>query len=172
MRQAPEHHKSLSLDYRQRAEKAWRLGLLYAAALLIAHLLDIRPSSVDTFGLKIDIQDVRVLYGAIGCLVLFQFYSAFSDAAMGAFLFATHEQSGMLRSFVYRARRRTSPRRRKLQARIALNLYYLAIAPFAFSVVLVTMLGASVALYDVWQLGTILLAKGTVAQFFPWPGAI
>jgi len=59
---------ALGATYRVEARKALHRALAIGVVLVLAHLLDIRPSEFDGLGLKFKFQDPAILYGGIAML--------------------------------------------------------------------------------------------------------
>jgi hypothetical protein len=70
---AEDHVSALGFDHQKRSVAYANKTSLFAAILVVTHLLKIQPSELDAGGLKITIEDVSVVHGAIALVFLYHF---------------------------------------------------------------------------------------------------
>ena len=63
---------SVGAAHRTEAEKLGHRAIFFAAVSVLAHLLDIRPSEIESAGIKFALKDPVVIYGAIA--MVFGYY--------------------------------------------------------------------------------------------------
>lgn len=74
---------SIGGAYRSEASKSFSKALAFAAILIFVHLLDVKPSEINTFGLNISIPRPEILYGAIAMLYIYYLSRALEQSENG-----------------------------------------------------------------------------------------
>lgn len=74
---------SIGGAYRSEASKSFSKALAFAAILIFIHLLDVRPSEINTLGLNISIPRPEILYGAIAMLYVYYISRALEQSENG-----------------------------------------------------------------------------------------
>lgn len=65
---------AIGASYRSEADRAFSKALAFAVILILAHLLEIKPSEMDAFGLRVSFSEPVLLYGAIA--MVFGYYAS------------------------------------------------------------------------------------------------
>jgi hypothetical protein len=71
---------SIGATHRAEADKAKHRTFALAVVLVLAHLLDLRPSEAEALGLKITVNDPAIIYGALALLFGYQFSRLISES--------------------------------------------------------------------------------------------
>ena len=69
----------IGATHRAEADKAKHRTFAFAVVLVLAHLLDLRPSEAEALGLKVTVNDPAIIYGAIALLFGYQFSRLISE---------------------------------------------------------------------------------------------
>jgi hypothetical protein len=78
-----EDHTAVGAAYRVEAEKSKHRAIALAVVLVLAHLLDVRPSEIEGLGLKVTLRDPVVLYGFIAMVFGYYLSRFLSDNEKG-----------------------------------------------------------------------------------------
>lgn len=96
---------AIGVSYRSEADRAFSRALAFAVILIMAHLLEIKPSEMDAFGLKVSFTEPALLYGAIAMVFGYYASRAVQYSESGGSLLPVNVTPHRIRSNVRGARR-------------------------------------------------------------------
>jgi hypothetical protein len=167
---------ALGATYRTSAEKAKSKTLAFAVLLVLAHLLELRPSEISGAGLKFTITDPVVIYGGLALLFLYNFSRFISESQKGEYLLplspSRHKLRGSLRSmrsYVRSTRKRgrphPTPKDYKDLTRSNLRLSSVVLLPYRVAAVLFVMGALVLSISDLMDLGVLVWTKSPMVQY-------
>lgn len=171
---------SLGATYRAEAEKAKHRTFAFAVILVLAHLLDIKPSEVDGMGLKVSFKDPIVLYGALSLLFGYNLSRFFSESDKGeTFLPLVAGRRKIraniraARTFLYAQKRNPlkplTPKVIKASARQFIGFSNVALFPYRLTAVLFVLAAIPFMFMDLKGLADLIWTQSTViADFGKW----
>lgn len=161
---------SIGASYRSEADRAFTKALAFAVILIMAHLLEIEPSEMDAFGLKISLRDPALLYGTIA--MIFGYYisralwfgeHSFSLLPVNV---APHRIRANLRTSkkLWKAEKKNrnqsiDHKRIKRNARRSMIATDILAAPYFIVAALFVMVAIPTALYDLYRLGVFVVTR-------------
>jgi hypothetical protein len=164
---AVESHKDLA--------KHWSRALLFAALLLLSHLLDIKPSEIEAGGLKISLKDPAVVRGALALVYFYYLSMCVSVANRRAAFTRFNKDRVRLRYYVRlasaripdkdtkRLRRKTPQEVKKLVKQFGW-MDCITLTPFYAGATILTFTAFGFMLVDIWAF--VSHSFDTVAQGF------
>lgn len=161
---------AIGAGYRSEADKAFSKALAFAVILILAHLLEIRPSEMDAFGLKVSFSEPALLYGAIAMVFGYYASRALDYAENGASLVQINVKPHKLRSNIRGAKalwkadkankgKSLDHRQIKKSARNAITFGNILIAPYFIFAALFVIAAIPTSVYDLYNMGKIILER-------------
>ncbi|MHA4837202.1 hypothetical protein [Sphingopyxis sp. MSC1_008] len=165
-----DQHERDAADKRREARQLGPRVLLFALIVLMSHVLEVRPSTVDAAGVKIAVADAVVIRGGLALIFYFYFWSMVTSWMDGAFFFplATHKvfMRNLIKSYrgALRAEKGSrlveqTPKEVKRYVRSLLNTRTFLTAPFVIVCMLVVGVALGVGIKDVWDFGAYVIVK-------------
>ncbi|WP_372732655.1 hypothetical protein [Novosphingobium sp.] len=136
--------------YREDFANSTRWMVIFCAALVVIHLLDISPSEVEALGAKVTLSDPIILRGAFSILFIHHLYTFIFNARIFLVYFPLNEGP---RKIARKTIRRYMCRDRKIKtykimARIELAVWDLVLFPYAFCLFGFVLTGTVLAVGD------------------------
>lgn len=158
---------SIGASHRAEAERAKHRALFFAVVLVLAHLLDIRPSEAQALGLKITLADPVILYGAVALLFGYHLSHYFSELDKGEALLPLQIERRKLRMalrltrrlhYSDKKKRKTpqTPQARKSEARFLIGLDRLVLLPYRLLAVAFVLGASAFMIMDIVGLGLLI----------------
>jgi len=145
-----EHQYILGISLQQEATKTYGKALLFAAALVMSHLLGIEPSEAETLGLKFTTPDPVILHGSLALIFLHYLFRLISFSERGASMFHMRSEAAQMRYYIRTVRhqyRKKTPVQVKKAAKGNLIFYQVEMSPYwivAWSLIILSFLVAVV----------------------------
>lgn len=76
---AEDHFATLGFEARKQFQQSFPKLLFYSVALILSHVIHLKPSEIDAGGIKIEIKDLVIIHGGI-CLFLMYYFWSVSNA--------------------------------------------------------------------------------------------
>lgn len=149
--------------------------MAFAVLLVLAHLLDIRPSQFDALGLKIVMKDAAILYGLLAMIFGFYLSQFLSKTERGASLFPLTVERARMRSnlrIVYRMHmidkkgreNPLTPKQIKRKAWWSIAIGNIILLPYRSVATCFVLGGIAFAGVDLYNLGSFILEKSTLVN--------
>lgn len=162
-----QDYSAIGLASHAEAEKSLHRAIAFAVLLVLAHLLDIRPSEFDDFGLKIIMTDVIILYGLIAMLFGFYLSKFLSQAERGASLFPLTVGRRRMKANLRDAHRihiaqkagrqkPLTPKQLKRQAWWSITIGNIILLPYRLIASCFVLTGIVFATVDIYKLGSFV----------------
>lgn len=148
-----QERRELRTQARAAMDKEFERAMLFAAILVLVHLLNITPQELDAGGAKVSLPSPLALRGILAAIFLNKLYSMI-------FNFRTYYSLGGTgithRLHVRAALKRKASRGKpidevKMRAKIELLAWDLASLPYILLLILILISGVSLAIYDLSQ---------------------
>lgn len=138
--------------------------LLFALIVLMSHVLEVKPSTVDAAGVKIAVQDVVVIRGGIALIFYYYFWAMISAWTDVAFFFPIRSPAHKQRNLIANYKRRiwdkrkgkVVPAKTKKYVRSLLRSEFVIVFPFIIIRMYIVIAALVVALPDVLLFGKYL----------------
>ncbi len=151
-----EHQYAFGISLQQEATKNFGKTLLFAAALIMSHLLGIEPSEAETLGLKFTTPDPIILHGSLALIFVHYLFRLVSFSERGASLFHLRSEAAQMRYYVRILRRQSrgkkTPQQIKKSAKAHIVFYQVLMSPYWVAVTILLVVAFIVAVIDVYQL--------------------
>lgn len=170
---AQEHLTSLGVEYYKEGQKIFAKLLLFGTLLLVSHALTIRPSEFDAAGIKIAVDDIVVVHGALAFIYLYYLFMLVSFGVEGSSYLPMNAMHRLMRgqlrgakrpfkdSRLKRHRLRTT-RETKRRARWTLGFYQAFVVPFALVFVVIALGATAVGVVDAYKFTEYLVTESEV----------
>ncbi|MBY8827774.1 hypothetical protein [Hephaestia mangrovi] len=152
---------AVGAEYRKETQRIEPKLLFFGLALLISHVLEIKPSDFDVGGIKVAIKDVSVIHGGIALIYLYYFWSYVASAFQGSALMPIEFNRRVSRHLLKSAKKPyknekskrmtfRTPKQVKRHAWWAMFWFQLFLMPFVLLMIALMFLAWIVGLYDAW----------------------
>ena len=156
-----EGYISVGASLRADADKMLHRSLLFAVILVMAHLLDVRPSEIDAGGLKIAFRDASVIYGGLSLIFGYYLSRAGSLSEQSISLLPWHTEPYRMRANMRMARRlskgKITPKKMKSEARSTIAMSNVLLFPYRLLSVLFVLTAICFAVFDIYNLGIYMI---------------
>lgn len=164
---AHEHHERDAADKIKEARQLMPRVLFFALVVLMSHLLELQPSTVDAAGVKIAIKDTVVIRGGLALVFYYYFLAMLTTWMDGAYFFPPRPQTRDARNLIRSWKRRgwgknngwLTPAQVKKNVRSILNFRIVVTLPFLIARFYLIIVAAVVALPDVSNFGEFFYAQ-------------
>lgn len=167
---AQEHLTSLGVEYHREGQKIFAKLLLFGTLLLVSHALTMKPSEFDAAGIKIAVDDIIVVHGALAFIYLYYLFMMVTFSVEGSSYLPMNAMHRLMRGQLRGAQRpfkddnlkrhrRRTPREVKRRARWALGFYQAFVVPFALVFVVIALGATAVGVVDAYKFTEYLLTK-------------
>lgn len=161
---------AIGASYRSEADRAFSRALAFAVVLILAHLLEIKPSEMDAFGLKISFSDPVLLYGAISMVFGYYASRALEYSENGTSLLQINVKPHRIRSSIrssrvfWKAEKANKGRSMdhlaiKKNARNSIVIGNILGAPYLLSAIIFTIVAIPTSIYDLYKMGEFILER-------------
>jgi len=160
-------YSAVGATYRSEADRTLTRAIAFAVILVLAHLLEIRPSEVDALGLKISLTDPSVLYGLIAMVFGYYLSRAVWHGEKGQSLLPFRDEPLRMRYNLKLAKRvywmekknRGKPvnhREIKRSARRYIFFTDIVLAPYVIIASLFVIAAIPIMAFDLWNLAKLI----------------
>lgn len=167
---AGDSHISVGAEWHKEANRLTPRLLLFGLLLILSHVLEITPSSVDAGGIKIAVRDVIVVQGGLALVFCYYLWSQIGAWMSGYVLLPLNAGKRLPRALIRAAKK---PYRNDKTKRMAFRTpkevkrwvwwtalaYNLFIVPFFIVVVAIVLLALILSVPDVWNFAVYLFEK-------------
>lgn len=165
-----EHLRALGVEYHKEGQKVFGKLLFFGTLLLVSHALTIKPSEFDAGGIKIAVDDIVVVHGALAFAYLWYIYVLVSLTVEGSSLLQMNAWHRLMRAQLratskpfmdikLKRHRLRTPKEKKRSARIRMGLYTAFVVPFGLVFVVITFGALILGSIDAYDLTGYLIDK-------------
>jgi len=159
---------SIANDLSKGSDTQLTKAAMFAAILLVVHLLDIKPSEVETLGLKVTLSDPSILRGGLALIFFQRLYDGFLNQFFSDAIMPVSPRKIYLRFVVRLSRKRgRSVKNSKRIARFRLVLHDVALAPYACWLATLFLTAGYLGIVDIGDLANYVWYHGGEAW---WDG--
>ena len=146
-------HAQLGQLYVKDAGEAGTKALIIGSLLILFHLLEIKASSFDAVGIRIELPDPIILYGALSVIFLNHFYVYFFNSVYADALVDWAPKGPLIRRQlkVFRRRKGATPARVKEDARSTIIFVRVMMVPYYAVVFAIIVVATVVAVWDTYR---------------------
>lgn len=159
---------AIGASYRSEADRAFSKALAFSVILIMAHLLDIKPSEMDAFGLKVSLSDPALLYGAISMVFGYYASRALQHSESGGSLLQINVKPHRIRSNIRSSKNLWKSEKAnkgkpldylaiKKNARHAIVFGNILVAPYLIMATLLIIIAIPVSVYDLYKMGEFIM---------------
>jgi hypothetical protein len=171
-----EHLTSLGVEYHKEGQRIFAKLLLFGTLLLVSHALTIKPSEFDAAGIKIAVDDIVVVHGALAFAYLYYVFMSVTYSVEGASFLQMNLMQRLMRAQIrgggtkirdakLKRHRLRTPQELKRRARWNIWLYQAFVVPFVLVFVSI-MLGAFIlGSVDAYRFTDYLVTKSGAYDF-------
>ena len=153
------------MELRRQSDAAMQRAVLYAAVLIFVHLIDLRPTQIETMEIKIGLPDPAILRGSLSIIFYAKFYEAMSNYYLANAWSRLHTDRWVARALILRSRAKgRSIRHVKLVAKAKNAAGLIFMAPYAVGIVLVVIAALWIGFFDALDLAAYAWKHGLSAR--------
>lgn len=167
--------------YRNEADRAFAKALAFAVILILAHLLEIKPSEMDAFGLKVSLTEPGLLYGSIAMAFGYYMSRSMQHSENGHSLLPINVTPHRIRANIRGVRKiwkSEAKNRRKPMDHIAIKrsakrfiiFGNILLAPYYIASGLFVIAAIPIAAIDIYNFGEIIVERQFQEDAIPPPG--
>ena len=150
-----------AMEVRRDGNQSLQRAVLFAAVLIFVHLLDLRPTQIETLDVKIGLPEPSILRGALAIVFYSKFYEACANLYTANAFSKLHSERWFARSVLQRSKKKgRSHRRIKLVARMRVAGGLLFMLPYLIGLLLVFGSALVIGISDIWDLASYAWGHG------------
>lgn len=159
---------SVGAAYHTESRGLFGKSLLFGTVLILAHLLDIRPSSIEAAGLEIAVADPGILYGGIALVYLYHLFRAIEVSEVAVALLPLTIQKAKIRNSIRGSRLSNKGKPIayvKKQARLGLKIINVLLAPYYIAIAVITILAFIFSVSDIYFLVDYIIRNSELIAY-------
>jgi hypothetical protein len=172
---ALENLTSLGVEYHKESRKVFARLLLFGTLLLVSHALTIKPSEFDAAGIKIAVDDVVVVHGALAFAYLYHLYLMVTLSVEGTSFLQMNAMHRLARAqlratkkpfkdYKLKRYRRRTPKEAKRGARWRIGFYAAFVLPFGMIFAAINISAVILGAVDAYNFtGYLIIKSGAYA---------